>query len=440
MSKRAIREQLDYHPHHVDRYMLGGFVIILVLLGGIMMWAAMTEIAGAVVTQGNVVVESSVKKVQHPTGGIVEKIYVKEGEEVKANQLLIRLDETVTRANMQVISKQLDELAMRAARLAAERDDAEALHVPDDLQQRIDEPNVGRIVIGERSLFESRRQTKLKQVQQLRERIAQLEEEAGGIRAQIGAKTEEIELIAKELEGLKDLEKKRLVTTNRMTALRREAARLQGERGQLIAAAAQTKGKISEVELNILAIEQQYKTDVVNELRQVESTQASLEERRVAAQDQLRRVEIRAPRDGRVLQLAAHTVGGVLDAGEPIMRIVPNDDRLVVEARVSPRDINQLHMGQPAVVRFASFNQSTTPELTGSVSGISADLSRDPVTGDSYFLVRIALTDEELARLGAKGIVPGMPVDVQIRTDDRTALSFLVKPLRDQLEKAFRER
>ena len=440
MSKRDIREPLDYHPHHIGRYMLGGFVIILVLLGGIMMWAAMTEIAGAVVTHGNVVVESSVKKVQHPTGGIVEKIYVKEGEEVKANQLLIRLDETVTRANMQVISKQLDELAMRAARLAAERDDATALHVPDDLEQRIDEPNVARIVIGERSLFESRRQTKLKQVQQLRERIAQIEKEAGGIKAQIGAKTEEIELIAKELEGLKHLEKKRLVTTNRMTALRREAARLQGERGQLIAAAAKTKGKISEVELNILAIEQQYKTDVVNELRQVESTQASLEERRVAAQDQLRRVEIRAPRDGKVLQLAAHTVGGVLDAGELIMRIVPNDDRLVVEARVSPRDINQLHMGQPAVVRFASFNQRTTPELKGSVSGISADLSEDPVTGDNYFLVRIALSDEELARLGAKRIVPGMPTDVQIRTSDRTALSFLVKPLRDQLEKAFRER
>jgi HlyD family secretion protein len=427
------------HPAHVGRYMVGGLLLIFVLIGGLGTWAATTEIAGAVVTHGNVVVESNVKKVQHPTGGVVAKIYVKEGDKVKANQLLIRLDDTVTRANLRVISKQLDELGMRAARLAAERDGTE-LSVPDDVQRRMKEPNIERIVNGERSLFESRRESKLKQVQQLRERIAQFEKEASGINAQINAKGKEIDLIAKELDGLKDLEKKRLVTTNRMVSLRREAARLQGERGQLIASAAKAKGMIAEVKLKILGLDQQFKTDVVDELRQVESKQAELEERGVAAEDQLRRVEIRAPQPGRVLQLSAHTVGGVLNPGDPIMLIVPEDDRLVVEARIAPRDIDQLQLDQPAVVRLTAFNQRTTPELTGKVTGISADRSKDAITGVDYFLARIALSEPELARLGEKKLVPGMPADVQIRTDERTALSFLVKPLRDQIEKAFRER
>jgi len=427
-------------PAHVGRYMLGGLMIIVVLLGGIGTWAATTDIAGAVVTQGNIVVESSVKKVQHPTGGVVAEIYVKEGQEVKANQLLIRLDDTVTRANLRVVSKQLDDLGMRAARLAAERDEATELHIPEDLQRRMKEPNIARIVNGERSLFESRRESKLKQDQQLRERIAQFEKEGGGITAQIEAKSKEIELIGKELDGLKDLEKQRLVTTNRMVTLRREAARLGGERGQLIAAAAKAKGMIAETELKILGTDQQFKTDVVDELRQVESKQAELEERRIAAEDQLKRIEIRAPQSGKVLQLAAHTVGGVLNPGDPIMLIVPENDQLVVEARVAPRDIDQLHLGQPAVIRLAAFNQRTTPELNGSIAGISADLSKDAITGEGYFLARIALPDAELARLGKKKLVPGMPADVQIRTNDRTALSFLVQPLHDQIAKAFRER
>ena len=427
-------------PAHVGRYMLGGLLIIVVLLGGIGTWAATTDIAGAVVTHGNVVVESSVKRVQHPTGGVVAEIYVKESQGVKADQLLIRLDDTVTRANLRVVSKQLDGLAMRAARLATERDEVAKLDIPDDLQRRMKEPNIARIVNGERSLFESRRESKLKQDQQLRERIAQFEKEGGGINAQIEAKSKEIELIGKELDGLKDLERQRLVTTNRMVALRREAARLGGERGQLIAAAAKAKGMIAEVELKILGSDQQFKTDVVDELRQVESKQAELEERRIAAEDQLKRTEIRAPQSGKVLQLAAHTVGGVLNPGDPIMLIVPENDQLVVEARVAPRDIDQLHLGQPAVIRLAAFNQRTTPELNGIVAGISADLSKDAMTGEDYFLARIALPDAELARLGKQKLVPGMPADVQIRTNDRTALSFLVKPLHDQIAKAFRER
>lgn len=429
----------DY-PANVGRYIVLGIAVVVLMLGGMFYWAYQTNISGAVVTQGTLVVESSVKKVQHPTGGIVKEIYVKNGQRVQANELLIRLDDTLTRANLQVVSKQLDELEMREARLAAERDGADEIEVPESLLSRLSDTNVARIVEGEQTLFTSRRESLKKQVEQLRERIAQLQKESSGIEAQTQAKTTEMDLIAEELVGLKTLELKKLITTNRMVSMRREAARLQGERGQLVASAAKAKGMIAEVELKILGMEQQYKTDVIDELRQVQSKQSELVERRVAAEDQLKRIEVRAPRPGFVHQLAVHTVGGVVNASEPIMLIVPRDDRLVVEARVAPQDIDQLHIDQPAMVRFAAFNARTTPELFGSVSRISADLSQDEVTGERYFLTRITLTDEEIARLGDKKLVPGMPADVQIRTSDRTALSFLVKPLQDQISKAFRER
>ncbi len=428
------------HPAHVGRYILAGFLTSVFLLGGMAAWSAMTEIAGAIVTHGNVIVESSVKKVQHPTGGVVSNLYVHEGDEVEANQLLLRLDDTVTRANLQVVTKMLDEMEMRAARLGAERDEAAEVPIPEMLKGRMHEPNVARIVNGERLLFRSRRESMLKQIEQLQERISQFEKEVVGVNAQISAKTEEITLINKELEGLKSLQSKQLVTTNRLTALRREAARLQGERGQLVATVAKAEGMISEVRLKILGTQQQFKSEVVDELRQIESKQSELEERRIAAQDLLKRVEIRAPQAGEVLQLATHTVGGVVTPGEPIMYIVPKDDKLVIEARISPRDIDQVHPQQPAVIRLAAFDQRTTPELNGTVTGVSGDLSRDPTTGESYFLARVRLPEEELKRLGEHKLLPGMPADVQIRTADRTVLSYLVKPLKDQVDKAFRER
>ena len=439
MTTGSPKRHADF-PAHVGRYILGGFFIIAALVGGIIFWGVKTNISGAVVTQGTVVVESSVKKVQHPTGGIVAEIYVKGGQKVSANELLIRLDNTLTRANLQVVTKQLDELEVRATRLAAERDGSDDIQIPEPLLARMDEPNISRTVKGESALFHSRHDSRIKQNEQLRERISQFREESKGIDAQIEAKTREIALIAEELKGLKKLEAKKLISTNRMVSMRREAARLEGERGQLVASSAKTKGMISEVELKILGMEHQFKSDVVNELRQVESKQSELVERRVAGEDQLKRIEIRAPKAGIVHQLSAHTVGGIINAGEPVMLIVPENDRLVVEARIAPQNIDQLHLGQPAMIRFSAFNSRTTPEVTGSVSRISADLSKDDVTGERYFLTRIVLPESELSRLGAKKIVPGMPADVQIRTTDRTALSYLIKPLQDQVAKAFRER
>lgn len=424
----------------VARYMVGGLGVVFLLVGGLGVWAATTQIAGAVVAQGVVVVETNVKKVQHPTGGVVGEIRVKNGTEVQAGDLLVRLDETLTRVNLQMVVKQLDELLVREARLKAERDERESFAVPDVLLARTGEPDIKEILNGEESLIRSRREAITGQISQLTERSHQLAKEAEGVAAQIAAKRKEIALIAEELEGLAKLEKKQLVTTTKVAALKREKARLEGEFGQYEAAAAQTSGRKTEIALQIVRLKQDMKTEVVKELREVQSKLAELTERRVAAEDQLRRVDIRAPQSGVVHQLSVFTQGGVINPGDPIMLIVPKDDRLVIEARIAPKDIDQLFVGQQTRVRFAAFDQQTTPQLNGEVISISADLTQDHTTGNSFFTVRIAISEVDLAKLGTNKLQPGIPVDVQIKTQERTVLSYLMKPLTDQIAKAFRER
>lgn len=424
----------------VARFIIGGLAVVFLLVGGIGVWAATTEIAGAVVAPAVVVVETNVKKVQHATGGIVGEIKVKNGSHVEAGDLLIRLDETLTRVNLQMITQQLDHLTAQQARLEAERDDADSITVPHHLSARSAIEEIGQILRGEESLFRTRRQSIMGQKSQLLERSQQLEQEAQGIEAQISAKRREIKLITDELEGLADLEAKQLVTKTKIAALRREKARLEGELGQFVASAAQTQGRKTEISLQIVRLDQDMKTEVVKELRETQSKIAELSERKIAAEDQLRRVEIRAPQTGIVHQLAVFTVGGVVSPGEPIMLIVPEGDRLLVEARVAPKDIDQLYIGQFTRIRFAAFDQQTTPQVNGEVTGISADLSRDQTTGETYFTVRINIPDEELVKLGSNKLQPGIPADVQIKTQDRTALSYLMKPLADQIDKAFRER
>lgn len=424
----------------VTRYMFGGTLVVFVMVFGIGGWAATTEIAGAVIAPGTVVVESSVKKVQHPNGGVVGEIFIKEGSKVKAGDLVMKLDETLTRANLQMVTKQLDALLMREVRLEAERDDLNEVAFPKSLAGRQSDPEIEKIFSGEKSLFVTRRDSRIGQKSQLKERIEQLHEEISGVAGQITAKSTEIELIGQEVKAAETLEAKQLTTTEKMVRLRRDAARLKGEFGELRSAAAQSKGKIAEVELQILRIDQDAKTEVVKELRETQSKIAEYNERRIAAEDQLRRVEIRAPQSGIVHQLAVHTVGGVVNQGEPIMLIVPENDRLMVDTRISPQSIDQVRSGQSALLRFSAFNARTTPEILGKVSRVAADLSRDDKTGETYFLTRIELSEDELAKLGVQKLVPGMPADVQIRTDDRTVISYLLKPLEDQLSKAFRER
>ncbi len=421
------------------------YTIIIVLaavalvfgLGG---WAATTEFFGAIIAPGQLVVDSNSRKVQHPTGGIVGELLVRDGSVVKAGTVVVRLDDTQTHANLSIIVKALDELAAREARQQAERTGADTVTFPDTLLSRQSDPDIAKAITGERQLFETRKSFREGQKSQLRERSAQLQQEIAGYDAQILSKQKQVEWIIKELEGVRDLWEKNLVPIMRLTALERERERLTGETGQLTAAIAQANGKIIENELQSLQIDENMRTEVGKELSDIRAKTSELVEKRIAAEDQLRRVEIRAPIDGFVHQLAVHTVGGVIAPGEPIMLIVPRSDTLFVEAKIAPQDIDQVRIGQAAVLRFVAFNQRTTPELNGSVTRISADVSEDPKTGLRFYTIRVSVLEDELGRLGGARLVPGMPVEALIQTSPRTVLSYFVKPFQDHLSRSFRER
>jgi HlyD family secretion protein len=420
-------------------HVIAGLLTVVVLVGGLGGWAAMAEVAGAVIAPGVLVVESNVKTVQHPTGGVVGELLVRDGDQVRAGDVLIRLDPTQTRAKLEIISKSLDELAARQGRLEAEQDGAAAPRFPAELLARRDDPAVARLIEGEEQLFRLRRASRLGQQAQLKERVGQLTEEIRGLEAQTGSKVEEIATIRKERESLEALFRKKLVTATRVNELDRAASRLEGERGGLVAASAQARGKITETELQIAQIDEDLRAEVGRELAEIRAKTAELVERRTAAEEELDRVDIRSPQDGAVFNLAAHTVGGVIRAGEPILTIVPEADALTVEARVAPQEIDRVRLGQAAVLRFSSFNQRTTPETSGTVSFISADVTEDERTGLFFYTLRVAVSDQEVAKLGAVRLVPGMPVEAFIRTDERTVLSYLVKPFSDQMARAFRE-
>ena len=421
--------------------MIGMFVVV-VLIGGLGTWAATAELSGAVIAPGTIVVESNVKKVQHPTGGIVKEILVKEGDRVKEGDVLVRLDDTLTRATLGVVRSQLEELMMREARLLAERDDAAKVVFPDELLAR---ESLASAMVGEARLFESRRNARIGQREQLTERVAQTREEIRGLEAQQEAKEKEIDLIARELVGVADLFAKNLVSIMRYMQLQRDQARLQGERGQLIAEIARARGKISEVELQIIQLEKDFRTEVLRELRDAQGKIAELRERVNAAQDQLNRVELRAPQTGIVNQLAIHTIGGVIGNGETLMQIVPRTDDLIVEAKVAPQDVDQLVIGANTVVRIMAGNTRTMPELNGKLIYVSADLTREQagqgVPAQSFFVVRVALPDKETMRLGGDfQLLPGMPAEAFIQTYARTPLEYLLRPLNEHLARTFRER
>ncbi|GAB4066240.1 HlyD family type I secretion periplasmic adaptor subunit [Ancylobacter sonchi] len=430
------------NPHRsIRRHLALGLLLVVVVVFGIGGWAVATQISGAVIAPGQIVVSSSLKKVQHPTGGIVGELLVKEGDSVHAGDVLLRLDKTVAEANLAILSNNLDEFEARQARNEAERDGAAELVFDEDLLARAEDPDVARILAGEKKLFDTRRFLRDGRKAQLEERIAQLKEEIHGLEFQLTSKTREIEFIGTELKSVRQLWSDNLVSIQRVTALERDGARLEGEKGLLIANIAQTRGRIVETQLQILQIDQDMRSEVATELADLRAKLSETRERIVTARDQLSRVEIRAPQDGVIHQMAAHTIGGVVGPGEPIMLVVPNNDQLEAEARVAPPFIDQLAVGQPAVVRLSAMAQWETPELAGTVGRISPDIV--PPTengGEGFYSVRITLSPAELARLDGVRLMPGMQLEAFIKTGDRSVLSYLVKPLTDQVARSFRGR
>jgi len=402
-------------------------------------WATMVPMSGAVVLPGKLVVESSVKKIQHPTGGVVAEILVQDGTHVNAGALLARLDQTQVQANQQLVADQLDQTRARMARLISERDGLKEVRPPEQLAGRMGGANVAHLMASEISLFNARSSVRLGQKDLYDSNIRQFEEQIGGLEAEIKSKSSQLDLIATELTGVQELYTKGLVPLARLTTLQRDAARLDGDRAQLTAAIAETKAKIGQARLQIVKIDQDFRAEVMKDVRETQDKEAELIEKDVTAKDQLDRVDIRAPTSGTIHQLAIHTIGGVIRPGDVIMEIVPDTDDLEIEGHLPPNAIDQVKRGQQAYLRFSAFDRQTTPQVAGTLSYVSADLGHDEQSNTSFYVVRIDLVGSERRRLRGLTLVSGMPVEVFLQTSSRTMVSYLFKPITDQFRRMFDE-
>lgn len=427
-------------PRDMNWHVRVGFVSVLFFVGIGVSWAVFAPIEGAVIAGGTVAVENNVSRVQHPTGGVVGHILVREGQRVGAGDVLVRLDETATRAGLQIVVNELNALRARLARLSAERDGANTIRMPEDLvRAATTDADIRLTLQSETTLFDARARTRAGQRAQMTEQIKQLNQEIVGNEAQYRSAVEQTRVAELELSDMRSLLARNLVQRPRVTQLEREVARIRGTIGELTARIAQVRARISETELQILQIERTLESEVAREIREVETKVNELNERRVTAEDQLRRIDLRAPREGIVHQLVVHNSGSVIAAGAVVMSIVPEKETLVIEARVSPIDIDQLYPDQPARIRFSAFNNRTTPELNGWVYRIAADLTRDERTGMGHYVVGVRVSDEELAKLGRLRLIPGMPAEAFLKTAERTFASFLMRPVLEHMNRAFRE-
>ncbi|MEO1102527.1 MAG: HlyD family type I secretion periplasmic adaptor subunit [Pseudomonadota bacterium] len=423
----------------MERYVKLGIITTIVLVLGVGGWAAVTKISGAVVAPGVVSVGSRVKEVQHREGGIIRAIYVDDGDHVDVGELLVTLDDTQSRASRDMVAGQLFAFRARMDRLQAERDKKDAVTFRPEIADRAEDPAVAEIINGQQGVFAARKATLAGQTSQYNEQLAQLNEQIAGLEAQRSAKEREIELVRDELVDLRQLEERDLVPRSRVVAREREAVRLEGEEGDLTARIATARGRMAEIHLLILQVEKEFQQTVLDEIEALQTEIARLTEQTVAADDELSRVELRAPVAGLVHEIEVSTVGGVIPPGGTIMKIVPDQDEMIIEAEVSPIHVDEVRTGQDADIMFSGLSMHETPRLQAKVRTVGADATRNEQTGLSFFTVRVALPESELERLGNVVLVPGMPADVFIRTRDRTVLNYLVEPLLDAANVALRE-
>lgn len=405
---------------------------IAVLIVGVGAWSGSAELTGAVVARGQLVVDGNIKKVQHLTGGIIGEILVANGRRVEAGTVLMRLDDAQTRAQHGIVAGKQVQLAAERARLESERAGAHTIAFPAKLNAT--DPAAAGAMAVETRLFTARAAAREAQTARLCERLLQVELEIQSLSAQERARSGELRLVSADLVSLEALWRQKLTTMLRVTTARREQARLEGEVAAVKAQVSRARAQQSEIREQLAELHQRWISEVLEKLRDVEARQSELEERRIALRDQLDRVELRAPVGGIVHDLAHHTLGGVVKPGETAMSIVPVDEGLLVEARVAPTDIDQVRVGQSTLLRLTSFNRRTTPELRGEVVHVGADLTREATL--AYYAVRIRLA-QALPR--NVELVTGMPVESFIETEQRTALSYMLKPVTDNLARAFRE-
>ena len=435
MSK-AVNQPADFG---LSRWIFAGGALVffvVVLVGG---WGALAQIASAVIASGRVVVESNPKLVQHREGGIVGQIAIGEGDQVSAGDLLVRLDGATTRANLAIVTKQLVELDAQSARLSAIAEGEDSIVFPDTLSARENEPEIASILAAEQRLFAAHQSMLGDEYDQLKERIRAYRSELANYRQRSEAASRELALLKEEQEGLEQLYEKKFVSLNRLNQGKRAMARLEGEIATASAYASDTQGRLTEAELSFARLTEEARTKALEEWRDKQAERVQLEERRIAAEDMLNRLEIRAPQDGVVHELEVHTIGGVVTPGQTLMQVVPVNDNLVVEGRVRPTDIDEVHVGQMARIRFPALSLRSTPDVYGTVVHVGADLSIEEYTDQPYFDIRIELSEDQLMDIAALGLVPGMPAEVFVQTGERSALAYLLQPLEDHINRAFRE-
>lgn len=416
-----------------------GFVGVSVLLGGFGVWAAMSEIGGAIIAQGRIEVDQNRQVIQHPDGGVVQEIYVREGNSVAEGDLLIRLDATDLVSELAVVEGQLFEVLARRARLDAERDGVETL-VFDPLLLESKNPVTAELMDGQQRLFEARLESARSEIEQLTKQKEQIADEIEGIRAQEESARGQLGFLAEELASQQTLLDRGLTAASRVLALRREMTGLTGQAGELASMRASAESRITELDIAILRIETSRREQAITTLRDLQFNEIALAEQRRQLLNQLERLEIRAPVSGVVYDLRVFGPRAVIRPAEPVLYIVPQDRPLVISAQVRPQDVDEVLLGQEVRVRLSAFNQRTTPELLGRVEQVSADAFTDEASRTSYYRAQVALLDGETVRMPeGQTLIPGMPVDVFFNTSERTPVEYLLKPISDFFSRSFRE-
>ncbi|MBK1719773.1 HlyD family type I secretion periplasmic adaptor subunit [Thiocystis violacea] len=418
---------------------IAGLLILIVALGGFVLWSLLAPIDGAAVAPGVVAVESARKTVKHLDGGIVSEILAREGDRVAEGDVLVRLDDTEASAQLEIARGQFLSLRAQEARLLAERDDLEDIGFPDELLAEGNDPRIREAITGEQRVFQARKKALSGEQQVLQQRSEQLQEQIRGLEALADSKTKRIDLYQEELDGLHKLFDKGLGDKSRLREWERLSAELEGERGQHQSDIASARVQIGEAEIQAAQLKRRFTSEVVTELRDVETKLADLRERMRALGKTLERTEIKSPAAGAVVGTSVHTIGGVIRPGDPILDIVPEGESLIIEARVQPIDIDRVAPGLEADLHMSAFNARTTPVIPGQVLTISADRLVDQATNQPYYLARIQVTPEGMSKLKGRVLQAGMPVDAMIKTGERTFFDYLIRPLTDRVSSAFRE-
>lgn len=422
-----------------DGFLRIGVFAIIFLLGGAVLWAFLAQIKGAVIAPGTLVVESKPKVIQHLDGGIVGEILVKDGDVVVENQLLMRLDPTMLEANRLIVETRYNETLARVARLEAERDGLDAISWSEALLEQSENLAVQTAMIGQENLFEARFVAAKGLVRQLRQRIAQNNNQIEGLRSLIRSQDSQGKLLDSELADLKIGLDKGVVTRARYNSIARERTRLEGEMARNGTEIARLRNAITETEVEILQARREQQESILTELRVAQTESSDFKEQLTTAADQRRRIDVTSPSDGVVHNLMVTTLGAVVQPGQEIMQIIPQNERLIIEAQVQTQDIDQIYPGQHARIRFSALNARKTPEVNGSVLQSSPDSLVDPITGIPFYSVRLVVQPEELKRLNGQMLLPGMPAEAFMQTESRSVMSYLVKPASDAMSRSFRE-